>query len=478
MALWNKVSYHRRLFAGLVAYSVLMLICFGLLQYSREKDFKADELNDRLQIINQELLYRLEHSDTIPSQISLSEYPFKELRVSVIDPKGYVLYDNSLDSLPLSNHLERPEIARAIAVGEGFSLRRASEETGTEYFYSARKGEKYIVRTAVPYSTSLDSLLKADYTFLWVMGAITLALCVIGYFVTRRLGQNVTRLNIFAERAERGERIYESEPFPHDELGEISSHIVRLYARLQQTTLERNREHQRALEAQQEKIRIKHQLTNNINHELKTPVAAMQLCLETLVNHDNLPAEKRREFLNRCLQANERLTHLLSDVAAITRLDDGGQAIPRCMVDIAAIASESVADMELAASGKRIEIHNNLPASIMIEGNETLLASIFHNLIENAIAYSGGTLVEISMLEKTDKDVTIRISDNGNGVADEHLPHLFERFYRVDKGRSRKLGNTGLGLAIVKNAVIWHGGEISVIKKPSGGLSFTFRLSL
>lgn len=220
------------------------------------------------------------------------------------------------------------------------------------------------------------------------MGAITLALCVIGYFVTRRLGQNVTRLNIFAERAERGERIYESEPFPHDELGEISSHIVRLYARLQQTTLERNREHQRALEAQQEKIRIKHQLTNNINHELKTPVAAMQLCLETLVNHDNLPAEKRREFLNRCLQANERLTHLLSDVAAITRLDDGGQAIPRCMVDIAAIASESVADMELAASGKRIEIHNNLPASIMIEGNETLLASIFHNLIENAIAYS------------------------------------------------------------------------------------------
>lgn len=478
MGLWNKVSYHRRLFAGLVAYSALMLICFGLLQYSREKDFKAEELNDRLQIINQELLYRLEQSDTIPTRISTNEYPFKELRVSVIDKSGYVLFDNSLDSLPLSNHLARPEIARAVASGEGYSLRRASEETGTEYFYSARKGGKYLVRTAVPYSSSLDSLLKADYTFLWLMGAITLALCVIGYFVTRRLGQNVTRLNIFAERAERGERIYESEPFPHDELGEISSHIVRLYARLQQATLERNREHQRALEAQQEKIRIKHQLTNNINHELKTPVAAMQLCLETLLHHEDLPREKRMEFLRRCMQANERLTHLLSDVAAITRLDDGGQAIPRNKVDIAAIAADSVADMELSASRKGIEIQNNLPETLVIEGNETLMASIFHNLLENAIAYSGGTLVEISMLNRSDRDVTIRISDNGNGVDDEHLPHLFERFYRVDKGRSRKLGNTGLGLAIVKNAVIWHGGEIKVSKNSSGGLNFTFRLSI
>lgn len=478
MVLWNKVSYHRRLFAGLVAYSALMLICFGLLQYSREKDFKAEELNDRLQIINQELLYRLEQSDTIPTRISTSEYPFKELRVSVIDKNGYVLFDNSLDSLPLSNHLARPEIARAVSSGEGYSLRRASEETGTEYFYSARKGNKYLVRTAVPYSSSLDSLLKADYTFLWVMGAITLALCVIGYFVTRRLGQNVTRLNIFAEKAERGERIYESVPFPHDELGEISSHIVRLYARLQQTTLERNREHQRALEAQQEKIRIKHQLTNNINHELKTPVAAMQLCLETLLHHEDLPREKRMEFLRRCMQANERLTHLLSDVAAITRLDDGGQAIPRTQVDIAAIAADSVADMELYASRKGIEIRNDLPETLVIAGNETLMASIFHNLLENAIAYSGGTLVEITMLNQTEKDVTIRISDNGNGVDDEHLPHLFERFYRVDKGRSRKLGNTGLGLAIVKNAVIWHGGEIKASKNSSGGLDFTFRLSI
>lgn len=131
-----------------------------------------------------------------------------------------------------------------------------------------------VVRSAVPYSITLREVLAADREFLWFMLGVTLLMSVAAYFATRRLGHNITRLRDFAQRAERGERIDEQAVFPHDELGDISSHIIRLYARLQRTTADRDREHALALHEQQEKIRIKKQLTNNINHELKTPVAA------------------------------------------------------------------------------------------------------------------------------------------------------------------------------------------------------------
>ena len=111
-----------------------------------------------------------------------------------------------------------------------------------------------------------------------------------------------------------------------------------------------------------------------------------------------------------------------------------------------------------------------------MEGNPALLGSIFHNLAENASAYSGGTDIFISLAENTPECYTIVFADNGTGVGEEHLPHLFERFYRIDKGRSRKMGGTGLGLSIVKHAVMAHGGSVSVRNRAEGGLEFRFSL--
>ena len=278
----NKLTYHRRLFIGLVTYSLVLMGCFAVFQYHREREFKAEELNLQLQALNDRLLDELRVTDFGRiREISVPAMP-SGLRVSVIDLKGNVRYDNTLDSLPGSNHLSRKEIADAVKTGEGFTLRRHSESTGETYFYSARRKGDYVVRTAVPYNVTLHQLLSADYGFLWFMMGITVIMCVIGYFTTRRVGQHVARLNRFAENAERGERIFDTEPFPHDELGEISNHIVRLYASLQQAISDRDREHKAAIYEEQEKIRIKRQLTNNINHEIKTPVAAIQVCLETL----------------------------------------------------------------------------------------------------------------------------------------------------------------------------------------------------
>ncbi|WP_290199355.1 ATP-binding protein, partial [uncultured Muribaculum sp.] len=296
---------------------------------------------------------------------------------------------------------------------------------------------------------------------------VTIVMCIIGFFATRRVGHHVERLNQFAEMAERGERIFDTEPFPNDELGNISGNIVRLYARLQQAIADRDRQHRIALHEQQEKHRIKRQLTNNINHELKTPVASILVCLELLRDHpEMLSEEKKRELNDRIFANAQRLNSLLKDVAAITRMDEGEEMIEKAPVDLAELVNDVVTEERLRTS---MNITVDMP-QLKISGNRQLLESIFRNLIDNAISYSGGSEIVI----KADSEGNFTVSDNGCGVPDEHLPHIFERFYRIDKGRSRAAGGTGLGLSIVRNAVGIHGSDISVTN--NGGLQFRFRL--
>lgn len=473
MALSNRITYPQRLFLWLLGYSLLLAGCFIVFQYKREKDFKAEEMNTRLQLINTYILTELEEGQDIRN-ISLADFhPFEDIRVSVMRADGSVIYDNSMDSLPGTNHLDREEIKRALKSTSGYTVRRHSRSTGQYYFYSATKGNQgLIVRTAVPYSLSLSTLLRADYNFLWIMGIISLVMCILGYFATRRVGQHITRLNEFAEKAERGSRISDTEPFPNDELGAISNNIVRLYARLQQAYSDRDAEHKAALREQQEKELIKKELTNNINHELKTPLASVRICIETLIAHENMSEEKRTTFLKRCLSNTDRLQRLLSDVSLITRMDDGRESIVKERVDLASIINNTVEEHQLIADNKGIVIENNVSGQLPMQGNGSLLEAVFNNLLDNAIAYSGGTYIKIEPVYVSEAKIVLTVEDNGAGVPAEHLPRLFERFYRIDKGRSRNAGGTGLGLSIVKNAVMLHGGNITVENKKSGGLLF------
>ncbi len=477
MASSNRLSYARRLFLWLLGYSLLLVGCFIVFQYNREKEFRAAEIDSQLQLVNTYILTELREGKNI-SEIDLDEFhPFDDLRVSIISEDGEVAYDNALDTLRRTNHRDREEIKDAIRNGSGYAVRRHSASTGENYFYSARRGEDgIIVRTAVPYSVSLDSLLQADYGFLWIMGTVTLIMCILGFFATRRVGLHIMRLNRFAENVEKGVMISDTEPFPHDELGNISNHIVRLYARLQKAVADRDREHRTALHEQREKERIKKQLTNNINHELKTPVASIQVCIETLMAHKDMSDDKREMFLQRCMSNTERLRRLLSDVSLITRMDDGGDAIVKERVELAEIIGEAVADHRPMAAAKGMVIENNVEGDLWMNGNASLLESIFNNLLDNAIAYSGATRVKIGIISETDGKITLSFSDNGCGIPEEHLPRIFERFYRIDKGRSRAAGGTGLGLAIVKNAVLLHGGSIVAENLLAGGLSMTITL--
>ena len=478
MASAIKLSYHKRLFLMLLAFSWTIILCFIGFQYLREKQYKSEFLNAKLQLYNNNVLHTVEDGLSHEEYITTHAQPFDELRISIITLGGAVIYDNMLPLDSLGNHRKRPEIAQALQKGSAFHIGRQSTSDGREYFYSATKGKGVIVRTAIPYSASLRELLRADWNFLGTMIAISLAMSILAYFATRRLGKNIERLNRFAEKAEKGESFDEEEPFPNDELGSISNHIVKLYAQLQQTIKDRDTAHETAMREEQEKIRIKRQLTNNINHELKTPVASIQVCLETLLSGISISEEKRQELIERCYTNNERLRRLLGDVSLITRMEDGSSRIEREMVDLRTIVNEIASDVALLPDDKRMRMNIDLPSPMPVYGNSTLLVSIIKNLTDNAIAYSGGRDIYVKCLGEKDGMYTISFADNGIGIEDDHIEYIFERFYRIDKGRSRKLGGTGLGLSIVKNGVLFHGGTIEVKNRKVGGLEFTFTLPM
>lgn len=427
MASETNISFHKRLFLMLLAFSWAIVLCFIWFQYLREKEYKSEFLNAQLQQYNRHLLVAVEDGEPYEEYIASHEKPFDNLRITLITRSGAVVYDNTISLDSLDNHRGRPEVADALTKGEGYNISRHSASDGRDYFYSATRGERVIVRTAIPYSSTLQDLLEADWTFLIVMISITLAMSVVAYFTTRRLGQDIERVNRY--------------------------------------------------EAEQERNRLKRQLTNNINHELKTPVASIQVCLETLLSGIALSEEKRQELIERCYTHNERLRRLLNDVSLITRMEDGSALINRERVVINEIIDEVAEELGVMPEEERLMLNTDFGDEVVVNGNPSLIGSIFRNLTENAIAYSEGKNIHITLLENNDKECRIRFEDDGKGVGQKHLPHLFERFYRVDKGRSRQKGGTGLGLAIVKHAVQFHGGTITVTNRPEGGLRFDFTLS-
>lgn len=426
MASAIKLSFHKQLFLQLIIFSWSIVVCFIGFQYMREKEYKSEFLSAQLQQYNQHLLVAIEEGESYEEYIASHEKPFDDLRITIITLSGAVIYDNTIPYDSLGNHSNRPEIIDALNVGSGYHIGRQSASDGREYFYSATRGKRAIVRTAIPYSSTLQDLLEADWSFLIVMISITLSMSVIAYFTTRKLGKDIERVNRY--------------------------------------------------EAEQEKNRLKRQLTNNINHELKTPVASIQVCLETLLSGISLSEEKRQELIGRCYTNNERLRRLLSDISLITRMEDGNNLIDKEHIVLNDILMEIAEELEFMPENERMILHTDFNEEVIINGNLSLIGSIFRNLTENAISYSEGRNIYISLLANNKSECKIRFEDDGCGVEDKQLSRLFERFYRVDKGRSRKKGGTGLGLAIVKHAVQFHGGTITATNRPNGGLRFDFIL--
>jgi signal transduction histidine kinase len=209
---------------------------------------------------------------------------------------------------------------------------------------------------------------------------------------------------------------------------------------------------------------------------LKTPVASILGYTDTILQNPDMSEEQQKKFIERTNIQAQRLTALLQDISTLNKMDYAADRLTRERVNISELVSDIVEETQLALERQQMTLHNCLPEDICVNGNTAMLYSIFRNLTDNAVNYAGtGTVIEISA-QPNGKYWDFTFSDNGNGVPPEHLPRLFERFYRLDKGRSRSMGGTGLGLAIVKNAVLLHGGSITVENAPQGGLCFHFSI--
>lgn len=465
-----KISVGHKLYISVLAVFLLFAVAFIVFQQAREKQFKIDTLNMKLQDYNvrmdESLQYIGKHDEKTLDKY-FDQHHMQDLRVTLIDRHGHVFYDSKRkDYANIYNHANRQEVRQALKTGTGSTVERNSKTLKGDFFYSATyfPDDGYIIRSALPYNNDLAKSLQTDQHYIWFSLSAIIILTLVLYRFVSRLGSNITKLRIFASRADHNESLDTEDliDFPNDELGEIAERIIKLYKRLQNT--------------RQEQDKLKRQLTQNIAHELKTPVASIQGYLETILSNPQINEETKQQFLQRCYAQSERLTSLLRDISTLNRMDDAPDMMAFETINVSEMVNDIQKETILQLKERNMTFSNMIPQNIIIKGNRSLMYSIFRNLTDNAIAYAGdGTSIKLTASED-ERHWHFTFTDNGVGVANEHLPRLFERFYRVDKGRSRKMGGTGLGLAIVKNAVLIHGGSITVNNNPHGGLRFDFSL--
>ena len=238
----------------------------------------------------------------------------------------------------------------------------------------------------------------------------------------------------------------------------------------------RRMDEQISREQAEKENQMRRELTQNIAHELKTPVASILGYTETILDNPDMTDDTRQQFIQRTHSQAKLLTALLHDISTLNKMDYAPQMMKKEQVDITALVDDIAQETALNMKRRQMTMHNNLPQQLEVCGNRMLIYSIFRNLTENAINYAGeGKTIEITAKAQHDEWM-FTFKDNGTGIPEEHLPRIFERFYRIDQGRSRDMGGTGLGLAIVKNAVALHGGTITARCPHEGGLEFLFTL--
>jgi two-component system sensor histidine kinase SenX3 len=215
----------------------------------------------------------------------------------------------------------------------------------------------------------------------------------------------------------------------------------------------------------------------NVSHELKTPVGALALLAEAVLDAADEPTEVRR-FSAKIVREATRLGTLVTELIALSRLQ-GAERLPELSpLDLDEIVAEALGRSALVAESAGIEITTDDVSGLVVDGDRTLLVTALSNLIDNAVAYSSpGTPVSVSR-RQADGFAEIAVTDRGIGIAHEHQQRVFERFFRVDPARSRATGGTGLGLAIVKHVAANHGGEVRLWSKPGTGSTFTIRLPI
>ncbi len=421
-----------------------------------------------------DMLYTLETIDSIldyqgdlPNQIRQMEEITgrNKSRLTLIDGDGTVAADTGIDAAGMDNHLEREEVAAAIRGGSGYST-RFSDTLNETMLYVAYRSEKtgMILRLAVPFSGMreyLPMLLPAA----WLSFAIAV---FVSLGVTDRLVSSVTKpiQSLSDEMLKvRGDCIdLHFEPGPYPEINVIG------------TTTAAMSEHIRDYLNQIEKERIiRQEFFSNASHELKTPITSIQGYAE-LLEHDIITdADMKRDFIRRIKKEAVHMTHLINDILMISRLESKEAEVAFSQVRLSLLLDDIMDSVKPMADELGIFLHINCPP-VSLYANPQQIQELLMNLISNAVKYNRpGGQVWVTVRELSE-ELVIRVRDNGVGIPEESLDRIFERFYRVDKGRSKKQGGTGLGLSIVKHIVGFYHGTIQVKSRVDEGSEFIVRL--
>lgn len=484
----HQLSYQWRLFLPL---ATILCIVFGLIiyyQYKREADYRTQIFGSELEMIDNRILNAYDEDVNLRTFLNFIQKFFKGsvfegVRVSVyfdgqlqyslgtpipIDNDGLTLRGYGLDNSPTEGSERKIIAGRTVG----------SDEDGNCYLFSKTKSSdgRVTVRTAMPYSDNVHDAIDVDTTVWLVIIGCLLTTLLVTYYFTSILSRNVVLLKDFAYRATTGGRFTGEDKFPRNELGEISREIIKLYRERLKAMELIKKERKIAINAIEEKVKITRQLTNNINHEIKTPVGIIRGYLESIIADPEMDTATRNRFLDRMLMNVERLTDLLNDVSTMTRLENGADMIAVEKIDMHDLVYQIESDLPANNLSGNLEFSFDIPFECNVSGNYNLIQGMICGLIRNAALHSGGTEIGLRMISENKRFYVFSFYDNGNGVSSEHIPHLFERFYRVDTGRSRKMGGTGLGLPIVKSTIISLGGTISVHNRSTGGLEFIFTL--
>lgn len=429
-------------------------------------------------VVSQDLVFRSKHT-TMESSVSMLVYSLSGLdrlteenvetamaavedtgisRILVTDSAGKVLYDTRETAGAVGDYALYTEIVQALMGNDAFNysysqgvFRSCAAEP--VLYQSQIIGAVY----AYEYDAEQGALLEGlQGNLLRMSVGIGLVVLLLSTLLSKMLTRKITDLQTAIRRVREGAYNHRAEVKGHDEIAQIGREFDSLTDRLQTTETARRR------------------FVSDASHELKTPLAAIRLLSDSILQADNIDLETTREFVTDIGQEADRLSRITEDLLRLTRLDNSLLDAPST-VDILPILEQVMRMMSLVAQEKDIELTYDAAECCIVWATKDEIHQVIYNLTDNAVKYSPpGSAVQVS-LDAEDGWIVLTVADNGTGIPEEDLPRVFERFYRVDKARSRKAGGTGLGLAIVSDTVKKRNGTVSAANRPEGGAVFTAR---
>ena len=393
-------------------------------------------------------------------------------RLMLLDTDGKVQFD-SFNAL-CGQRLAVPEVLRVLGLGETSAygmyrpgretVARMSGETDAEYVaYGAHetlgpRGRNGVLLYVSRIQGMMDSLNSVRNQLIGVFVLIAVAALVLALILSRILTTPIVNLSRTMRKMGKGDLSVRVQEKGSGELRQLAENYNIMAAQLENLDKSRN------------------QFVSNASHELKTPLATMKIMLETMMYQPDMPSEVRQEFMADMNHEIDRLTGIITDLLTLTRMDNRNDAMKREDLDLGELTEETVRLLTPAAGKRGQQLTCEIAQEAWMQGDRSKLNQVLYNLIDNAMKYTqDGGEIHVTLEDRGDRLIW-RVRDNGVGIPAEDQEHIFDRFYRVDKARSRETGGTGLGLSIVRQLVGMHGGQIAVESEPGRGSCFTVTL--